>query len=59
MRWYSTWIYDSDEMKFTIENRSTGRSVVLLAKPKPKGSEKGEKYYLHSKYEDLFEVVDF
>ncbi len=38
--------------QFEIENRTAGKSVVLLAKPKPKGSD----YRLNSKYEELFDI---
>ena len=49
-------IDDRGEMLFEIENRTSGKSVVLLAKPKPEGSEKGRDYWLSRKYEELFEI---
>ena len=49
-------IDDSGEMEFKIENRTSGKSVVLLAKPKPEGSEKGDDYWLNRNFEELFEV---
>lgn len=49
-------IDDRGEMEFKIENRTSGKSVVLLAKPKPEDSEKGEDYWLNRNFEELFEV---
>ena len=43
-------------MEFKIENRTSGKCVVLMAKPKPEGSEKGEDYWLNRNFEELFEV---
>lgn len=44
------------EMEFEIRNSTTGKSAVLLAKPKPEGAPKGKDYWLDGQYTDLFEI---
>ena len=39
-------IDDRGEMEFKVENRTSGKSVVLMARPKPEGGEKGYPLYL-------------
>ena len=43
-------------MEFKAENRTSGKSVVLMARPKPEGGEKGKDYWLNRNFEELFEV---
>ena len=49
-------IDDRGEMEFKVENRTSGKSVVLMARPKPEGGEKGKDYWLSRSFEELFEV---
>lgn len=50
-------IEDRDEMEFEVENRSSGKSVVLLAKPKPEGSEKGKNSLKPQGFGEAFVVL--